>query len=156
MVLATPVAPVLAAANIVGGAIPSGTKLYCLITWLTNWGETVASGEVSLTVTNPNTGAQGIINPPPGATAGRLYYGTASGAENQWVSINLTGAQTQILSLTGGMAGFPPVRNRAYLPDTDGLVQALELWKWQALGLLKMGQMTGGILDESGVATPAG
>jgi len=151
--LASPVAPTLAAASI-GGSL-SGS-IYAVVTWLTNWGETTSSGEVSVNVSGGNNGVQGIITPPPGATAGRLYYGTASQGENQWVPINLVGGQTQILSLTAGTAGFPPPRNRAYLPDTDGLVQALELWKWLDLGLLKMGQMTGGILDESGIQTVAG
>ena len=153
MTLVNPAAPTLAAAAI-GGTL-SGT-IYCVITWSTNWGETVASGETSVLVSGGNNGVQGIVTPPPGATAGRLYYGTAVGAENQWVPINLVGGNTQILSLSAGVAGFPPVRNRAYLPDTDGLVQASELWKWLDLGLLKMGQITGGILDEGGVAWPSG
>ncbi len=150
----TPPAPTLAAANIAGGSL-TGT-IYCVVTWLTNWGETTPSGEVSVAISGGNNAVQGVINPPPGGTAGRLYYGTSSGGENQWVPINLDGTNTQILSLTAGTAGFPPVRNRAYLPDTDGLVQALELWKWLDLGLLKMGQITGGILDEGGVAWPSG
>lgn len=151
----TPPAQAVLAANIVGGTIPNGTKLYYQLTWLTNWGESIGSGELNVTVNAPNNAAQAVFVPPPGATAGRLYYSTVVGGENQWVPIPVDGiTPAQILSLSGGMAGFPPARNRAYLPDTDGaMIQAIELYKWMALGLLKMGQITGGILDESGVNT---
>lgn len=135
-----------------GGSL-SGT-IYAQNTWLTPWGETLPSPELQLALgaNNAITDA-GTLVPPPGATGGRIYYGSASGAENQYANVNMGG----ITNITGpGIGSRVPRLNRAYLPDTDGVVNAQQIYNWLNQALVKMGVITGGVLDENGVAIPSG
>lgn len=144
--------PVLSGAG--GGSLPN-VPIFYVVTWLTPYGETIASGENK--ATPPASGQlSGTIPTVPGATAGRLYYSTISGGENQWVPVDPVAGTVTITSLLTGQAGYPPPRNRAYLPDTDGEVSAIELYKWMNAGLFRLGQITGGILDQSGIFWRAG
>jgi hypothetical protein len=55
-----------------------------------------------------------------------------------------------------GIGARVPINNRAYLPDTDGSVNAVQCYNWLNSALVKMGVYTGGQLDENGVAIPSG
>ena len=139
--LIPPNAPALSGTT--GGSL-TGT-IYAQNTWLTQWGETLPSPEISIVLgANSAITDGGALVPPPGATAGRIYYGNASGSENQYAPVTMGGVTTILGPGTGARV---PRLNRAYLPDTDGLVNAQQMYNWLNQALVKMGVITGGILD---------
>lgn len=145
--------PPLAGAIATGGSL-QGT-VYAVITWLTPWGETTPSAEVSIALSGGQNAISdnGSLIPPPGAIAGRIYYGPTAGGENQYAPISVGGITTVSATGTGAR---PPNRNRAYLPDTDGLINAQLIYKWLNGALVNLGVQTGGVLDENGVAIASG
>ena len=148
-----PVAPtaVSSGAGIFNGA------LYGYITYLTNWGETVPSTEFGPIACTHSGLALSAMVPSLAAVSARLYYGYASGAEYQFVTF--TPGATATVGLTGAIAvsGAVPYKSSAYLPDTDGdIVSASDIYRWINAGLVKLGRLAGGILDQTGVAMPAG
>lgn len=151
--LAQPATPALVGTS--GGTL-SGT-VFLIVTWLTPWGETVPSPEQTLALGGNTavTDSGTLLPPPPGATAGRIYIGTTAGGENQFYPVNI-GGTTTILNLTAGTGAVVPKRNRAWLPDTDGLINTQQAYRWLNGALVKLGVITGGILDQSGAAPGAG
>lgn len=144
-----------------GVGIFTGT-IWGFITYLTAWGESTPSTEIGPIV----CGSSGIgINltdmaPPLAAVSGRFYYGNASGAEYQYAPFVVgTEATVNGLDIGSGVpaSGVAPYKSSAYLPDTDGdLVSASEIYRWINAGLVALGRLAGGILDQTGVAMPAG
>lgn len=145
--------PPLAGTTATGGSL-QGT-VYAMVTWMTPWGETTASPEVSIALSGGQNAItdNGSLVPPPGATGGRIYFGPSASGENQFAPITMGGITT--ISAVGTGARIP-VRNRAYLPDTDGLINAQLIYKWLNGALVNLGVHTGGILDENGVAIASG
>lgn len=151
--LGQPVAPTGAASGV---GIFNGT-VYGYITYLTAWGETVSSTEIGPVSTTNQGIALSAMVPPYAAVGARFYWGYASGAEQQFITF--TPGVTATVGLTGAtiLSGAAPYKSSAYLPDTDGdLVSASEIYRWINAGLVALGRLAGGILDQTGVAMPAG
>jgi hypothetical protein len=155
--LGQPVAPVGAASLIVFSSALFTGSVFGFITWLTAWGETVPSTEIGPIVCSNQAIVLSSMVPPLAAIQGRFYYGYASGAEQQFVTF--TPAASVLVGAPGAtpLSGVAPYKSSAYLPDTDGdLVSASEIYRWINAGLVALGRLAGGILDQTGVAMPAG
>jgi len=153
--LGIPTAPV-GAASATAGIFNSAT-VYGYITYLTIWGESTPSTEIGpLNCANKAIDLSSMV-PPLGATSARFYYGYASGAEQQFVAFTPGVAATVGLATDTPIASVAPYKSSAFLPDSDGdLVGAFEMYRWINAGLVKMGRLAGGILDQTGVAMSAG
>lgn len=95
-----------------GGSLAGGTYLY-KVTWLNANGETVGSNEMSVTTSGTtSSNSLGFSAAPAGATGGRVYRGTAAGAENAYYAIanNVTAFVDTGAAST---AGTPPATNTA-------------------------------------------
>ena len=151
--LGQPVAPILAAGS---AGIFSGS-IYAAITYLNPWGETISSTEVSVSgLANQAINLSAMV-PPYGATSARFYYGAASGQEQQFITFT-PGVTATVGHVTDTpISGVPPYKSSAFLPDTDGdLVDASTMYRWINAGLVQLGRLAGGILDQTAVAMPAG
>lgn len=119
-------------------------------TILTLWGESTPTSLSAVTV-DATHGIQIAGALPVGATKLRVYYGIGSVGQYQ----DVTAFPTTIVA--PGIAGVPPTTNRAYLPDTDGgYASAFTLYQWLNEGLDKATDISGGILDYTGVFTVNG
>lgn len=137
----------------------SGTltgSLHGILTWLNQYGETVGSNETSIIgLGNSQVRINSIV--PVGATSGRFYYASFSGQEQQYAVLGTTG--TDFIGVPGQtiIPGVPPYKPSAYLPDSDGdMISAFEMYRWLNAGLAELGRLTGGILDQTGIAMPLG
>ncbi len=152
--LGTPVAP--AGVADAGAGIFNGS-VFGVITYLTNWGETTPSSEVGpIACVNKGIDLSAMV-PPYAAVSARFYWSYGSGQEQQYITF--TPGVTAVVGLTGAVvvSGVPPYKSSAYLPDTDGdIVSASDIYRWINAGLVKLGRLAGGILDQTGVAMPAG
>jgi hypothetical protein len=148
-----PALPTLATS---GGGIWTGT-VYVQLTWVNPWGETTAGPEANIAgLANNAIRVSGPI-PSPSVTAVRIYWSQVSGNQDQYYTFPPTGPWIIGSSITGSIAGIPPYKSSAYLPDTDGdIVSTFEMYRWLNAGLVELGRLTGGILDQTGVAMPAG
>ncbi len=153
--LGQPVAPIAAASATAG--IFSG-NIYGAITYLNLWGETVSSTEIGPVATGSNKAIDlSAMVPPYGSTSARFYYGATSGQEQQFVTFAPGVAVTVGIATDVPLSGVPPYKSSAFLPDTDGdLVDATALYRWINAGLVQLGRLAGGILDQTGVAMAAG
>ena len=160
--LAPPSISSLTAINFGGGSLPPATY-FIVLTAVNQWGETLASNELSVVVTGPNNAIQivwslGAIGLAPlSGINTRVYIGTAAGAEQFYIPVSSTPSTITISSFATGIAGSPPSRATAYLPDMDGpQVSASVMFGWLNEGLKKLSRITGGLLDYAGVPTQAG
>lgn len=156
-VLGTPVAPTIQNSGIIAGIFNG--PVFGIVTYLTQWGETTGSTEVGpVTCTNQAVGLTGLIV-PIAALSARFYYGASSGAEQQYVTFTPVANTINLVGLAGAVpiAATPPYKSSAYLPDTDGdIVSAYDIYRWINAAQAKLGRLAGGILDQTGVAMPAG
>lgn len=153
----------LSSSVVSGGSIPSNTY-YCQLTVTTKWGETTPSAEFMLTTTPGNQTFSIVYNWAnyPGAPSGalgsaltlRLYFGYASGGENQYIDYPLVpppGDPLIITSLSGSIQATPPATNSAALPDTDGsYLRASTVFRWLSSALSESSRLAGGLIDYSG------
>ena len=147
-----PAAAVSATAGLFNGA-----TLFGFITYLTSWGETIPSTEFGpIAITNKALDLSAMV-PPFAAVSARLYYGYASGAEFQYITFTPGVTATVGIATDQPVSGVAPYKSSAYLPDTDGdLVSASDIYRWINAAQVALGRLAGGILDETGVAMPAG
>lgn len=121
-----PPAPSLTA-GITGGSLPTGT-VYIVLTYLTAYGETVASAEANVAVTGPT--GQVVVTYPVmqgGITGYNVYAADATGAEAlQNTTPIAIGTNYTLNSLTTGTAA-PPTTTTANSPWPEWvLLQAIE------------------------------
>lgn len=130
--------------------LPAGTY-YAKLTALNNFGETVATSESTGIVVDASHGLGFTFSSlPVGATKLRMYFGIGSGNETQYVETSTS----PLNALAPGSPGTPPSRSTAWLPDSDGsLVSGATAYRWLNESLEVAARITGGILDETGVAT---
>lgn len=155
--LQAPVGP--ASVNAFGAGIFNGT-VYFVLTYLTQWGETTPTPEESIACTNQGISLNGLTTPPVAALFMRMYFGYSSGAEQQYIQFAAVGGNL-IVGLTASnplvLTGVAPYKASSYLPDSDGdIVSASDIYRWINAGLVALGRRAGGILDQTGVAMPAG
>jgi hypothetical protein len=151
--------PVTPTAAVQTGTSPFAATqtVYMVITFWTAWGgESAPSAEVSISATTAQQAYCSNIYIPPGTTKVRTYFGIAAGGENQYVDLlnpTINGTVSgPALTASNGIAGKPPVRNRAYLPDTDGgFISATTAYRWLNEALTRISQRCGGIEDFTGV-----
>lgn len=144
------------AVAVLGSTLPAATY-FVVLTYINQWGETIASGGESTVIIGANQGIQ--INTPitvnfiPGATAVKVYYGLNSGLENQWLSSTVA----PFIISTPGNPGVPPTRNTSFYPDADGQrVSAYTIYSWLNEALEMASRVSGGIPDMTGLPTVAG
>ena len=131
---------------------------YCVISFITPWGETTASSESTVLAVGAGQGIQIAPNLPPSATGVRAYLtlvGGASGTEQQFVQ---SASVPFTISAPPSSTGLPATRNSAFLADTDGLrmFSAGTLYRWLNEGLRRLALKVGGIQDYSGVGSVSG
>jgi len=139
-----------------GSTLPAGTY-YVKVSQRNQWGETLPAAESSQLTVAANQGIQITSAPPPGATTIRAYLtlvGGASGSEQQFVE-STTSPFT--ISTPPTLAGIPPSRATAWLPDTDGKrISCGALYRWLNFALARASRMAGGLQDYSGVGSVDG
>lgn len=140
----------------IGSTLPAGTYA-CVVTQRNNWGETLGATEVTGIVVGAGQGIQITSALLPGAIFVRAYLtlpGGAAGTEIQYVE-SATSPFTISTPLT--LAGTPPVRNTAWLPDSDGgFISASAIYRWLNQGLSFITRESGGYTDYSGVPSTSG
>jgi len=155
-------APSLSNPVTVSGNFPAGTW-YFVATLINIWGESLPSNEVSLAIGSGQTAQLSFsFSGPVSSILGmRVYFGSAAGAESQYLfftSAQLSNQTTVTLPTPGGIVQNPPSRSTAYLPDSDGAaVGAYAMYRWlnQALGWAA-GKNRGGLPDFGAVGTVNG
>lgn len=152
--LVTPTASVIAAG---GSTLPVGT--YALvITFITPWGETIASTEVTGLVVGANQGIQ-ISAPslPPSATGMNAYLTLAGGAAGSEQLLYQSSVIPFTISTVAPAAATPPTRNTAWLPDTNGkFISAGTVYRWLNEGLRRLSLKVGGLQDYTAVGSTSG
>jgi hypothetical protein len=139
-----------------GGSLIPGTY-YVVVTQLNPWGESLPSTEQSVVVVS--TGFVISITPDVGATSARVYIGTSSGLENNYMTFAVTPGSTTSLTFTGvgTVGGVPPATSSAYFPDSNGgFVSASTLYSWLNEALKAAARATGGIQDTCGISSVSG
>jgi hypothetical protein len=166
--LPTPSAFPPVAVNVPGSTLFSSQSpgYFLTVTNRNPWGETTSSQEFGPILVD------GVINNAiqvtgfgqPGSTYMRVYLtqpDAPAGSESQFVEQLVDGQLNKTVTITISapptQAGFPPQRNTAYNPDTDGFaISAGQLYTWLNEGLTRLSRVVGGVLDYSGVGTTAG
>jgi len=150
------------AATLVGGILAAATY-YVQVTQLTNWGESLASNEQSVTIVGPNNGFTIVVNPQIGCSSVRVYAGTSTGQENFYALYNvangLVPGASNTLNFTGlnVVAGSPPLNSSAFVADSDGsFVSAATMYRWLNDALKAAARITGGIQDAVGISSISG
>lgn len=147
-----PALPVVSVTAVAGSTFPAGTY-YVRCTVTTPWGESSASPESTAQVVTPGSVILLTGTYPLGATTLRVYFGP-QGAENQYIDFTSLPAT---ITVGGTPVSTIPNINRAYLPDTDGVVfPATTIFGWLRDGLKRMGSMAGAIYDTTGINTTPG
>lgn len=131
------------------------------LTYRNPWGETTPAAEVSGLNVDGTHGLQ-VDNAthtfPPGVTAVVLYLSPVAGGVNTENQIFVgTSLPFNVIAPTNA-PGIPPVRNTAYLPDSDGsAINAFTTYRWLNEGLKEgAGLSGGGLPDMTGVASISG
>ncbi len=158
------------AVNNPGGLLSPGSTVYFMITAVNQWGETTPSLEGSIVVTGTNNAVQFSLGAgqkvPAGTIAFRIYFGFESDAEDQCVETDsgfnafvlYFNAPNNVISgvatvpPSSGIAKFPPIRNTALLPETDGKwVAASGVYDWINSALDQCTRIGNGITDITGI-----
>jgi hypothetical protein len=156
-VLAPPATPTLSAPT--AGAtitpLPAATYYAC-VTYLTNWGETLASSQSSQAVSSGQTLAVAVPSVvPPAVSQMRLYIGTSSGNFTFFYQFTPASSFSPIqVDASAIVSGQPPSLSSAWLPDTDGpFASASIMYSWVQDALKDATLFTGGIEDEVGAGS---
>jgi len=145
-----------AGGSIAGGWAPGVTGFF-VATAKNQWGETTATGEVSLATTPGNQVFKVEVGTGPGVTSVRVYWGLSTGQETQYLETSIIDPITGLFEVLvpapqGGSPATPPVSNSAILPDTDGsAISASQAYAWLNDGLTELTELAGGILDSTGM-----
>ena len=143
--------------TLTGGNLPVATY-FLEVTAINQWGETASSVEYPVAVGGgQNAISFEIVGVPGHIGTFRVYFGFSSGQENSYQLYTGIFSGTQSILNFPGLAGAPPSRNTAYLPDTDGdAVSAYAMFRWINDALKMSSQICGGLLDYGGVGSVAG
>lgn len=148
---------------------PAGTfapgTYYFQVTATNQWGESLPSAEfpvvpaAGVTIIAPNNAVQVNFALGQGSSGNnRLYVSFGSpGNEQVWIPFTSLGGVATVTGFSGAVAGQPPNRNTAWLPDTDGpLISAGAMFRWVNAGLRIIGEEAGGLQDYAGVPSVYG
>jgi hypothetical protein len=148
-------APVAAAVEVaaVGSTLPAGTYFVDVTQW-NQWGETLPSTESAQITVGVNQGIQVTSALMVGATKIRAYLtpvNGASGTESQYVESTVS---PFTISTPPVLAGAPPVRESAWLPDSGGGFASVgAVYRWLNAGLELIARNTGGFQDYSAIGS---
>src|SRR5437660_1761288 len=124
---------------------------------LTAWGETTVFPEQSFTIGGGLNSVSASVNIFQGAISVRIYYGSAAGQEFQYEQFSVVSNPVIGTLANIPISGAPPVRNSAFLPDTDGgFVSSYTMFRWLNDALKAAARITGGIQDTCGIASVSG
>lgn len=142
-----------------GSTLPPATY-FAMVTYQTNWGETVPLGEFGPLVVAANQGIQIVPFLIPGVASFRVYLTLPNNpAGSELVFFQFSSISSQVISTleVNGISGTPPTRSTAYMLDSDGpQFGASTVYSWLNEGLSEFARASGGILDYAGVPTVAG
>jgi hypothetical protein len=148
-------APVATAVEVAaaGSTLPAG-DYYVEVTQINPWGETLPSTEIGPIVVGANQGIQITAALQVGATGINAYLtqvnGT-SGTESQYVS---SATSPFTISTPPVLAGSPPTRGTAWLPDSNGgFISSGAIYRWLNAGLELIARETGGFQDYSALGS---
>lgn len=135
------------------GTLAAGTY-FVEVTQVNQWGETLPSAEsLQLTVLATN-GIQITSALQVGAVKIRAYLtqvNGSSGTESQYVESTVS-PFTILANPT--LAGSPPTRGTAWLPDSDGgFISAGAIYRWLNAGMELIARNTGGFQDYSAIGS---
>jgi len=143
-----------------GGTFPASSQIFLMVTASTIAGESLPSAESSVVLAGTNNAIMVPVSFSPGAVSVRVYYGSATGAENGYEQFTIPGGQASpytVTVLNSPIAGFPPASSSAYLPDSDGgFVSASAMYRWLNETLKAAARAAGGIQDTCGIASVSG
>jgi hypothetical protein len=135
------------------GTLSAGTYFVEVTQW-NQWGETLPSTESSQQTILATNGLQITSALQVGATKIRAYLtqvNGSSGTESQYVESTVS--PFTILA-NPVLAGSPPVRGTAWLPDSDGgFISAGAIYRWLNAGLELIARGTGGYQDYSAIGS---
>lgn len=157
--LSSPQAAAPVSANLVGGVLTPGNTYYVQATQLTLWGESLGSVEQTVVIAGGQNGFTISVSSSPGAAFIRVYVGTQTGVENQYIQVTATPGVAQTVNFTGAgtIGGSIPFRGRAYLPDSDGsFASGVTAYRWLSEALLIMSKASGGVYDFTGMPSSNG
>ena len=83
----------------------NGNNFYGVQTWMTPWGETAPSPEAAPVAIPSNSSINLPINPTPGVTRGRTYFGFGTGQEAQYIDIDETSMAMVQNAIVNGWPG---------------------------------------------------
>ena len=158
-VLSSPVLVSLTGAT--GGILTASETYYVVVTVTNAWGETLASSEENVSLSGSQNSIVASISAPNGAVGVNAYIGSSAGAENSRIALVAQPGTTAnyTIGATGQtIAGaFPPLRNSAFLPDTDGsFLSAQSAYDLLTRALDEMVRISGGITDVIGIQAQEG
>jgi len=135
------------------GTLSAGTYFVEVTQW-NQWGETLPSTESGQQTVLATNGIQITSALQVGATKIRAYLtqvNGSSGTESQYVE-STTSPFTILTNPV--LAGSPPVRGTAWLPDSDGgFISAGAIYRWLNAGIELIARGTGGIQDYSAIGS---
>lgn len=135
------------------GTLSAGTYFVEVTQW-NQWGETLPSTESNQLTVLATNGIQITSALQVGATKIRAYLtqvNGSSGTESQYVE-----SPTSPFTILANpvLAGSPPVRGTAWLPDSDGgFISASAIYRWLNAGLEIIARGTGGFQDYSAIGS---
>ena len=141
-------------ATVLGGNL-SGTY-FVTLTAANQWGESITSDEMSVTVTGPNNAINIIWEGPPGNNGTiRVYFGRASGEQDRYITLtNQFTSPISISDISVAVGGPPPSRSTAWFPDSDGqFISAAAIYRWLNAAMELVARNTGGFQDYSAVGS---
>jgi hypothetical protein len=136
------------------GSLPAGTYFY-VVTATTAQGETTASNEHTITLTNPGTVDLNWAT-VPGATSYKIYRGTAAGQETVLVATVFSPATTFSDSGAPTTPGMPPLNNTAVLTGLAPSTVEGNLIGTDVTGTIALGNVFDGINIDQASGTMIG
>lgn len=135
------------------GTLSAGTYFLEVTQW-NQWGETLPSTESTVQTVLATNGIQVTSALQVGATKIRAYLtqvNGGAGTESQYVE-STTSPFTILANPV--LAGSPPMRGTAWLPDSDGVfISAGAIYRWINAGLELIARGTGGYQDYSAIGS---
>lgn len=149
----------------VPGSILAPSTYWIKVTLTTPYGETFPTAEFGPFVVAVNQGIRVTIIGWAGVqSTARVYFTSTgpAGSENLYIPIPVPLNGTVTLTIGDPLSplaitGYPPTRNTAFLPDSDGrFVSSWSVYRWMNDALTVASHVCGGIPDVSGIQMVSG
>jgi hypothetical protein len=158
--------PILDSVTPIAGTALSGPDTWSItLTFLNQWGETSPSATVTAVITGSTGDVSIVLSGILASTTTLRIYAQLPSQNSGLIfqipttSINngtFTLGQT-VLQPINTLPQTPPIRNSAFLPDTDGsMLSATSVFRYLSQALTEASREVGGILDYTGVSSNVG